>query len=121
MARARVPAKGVTVDDVRALALALPGTTERPSYGTPGFRVHDKLFARVLDDETIVAKVDLEWRDDLVLGSPDVFHVTPHYQSHPWVVVRLPAITREQLSEVLASACELATPRPRGKSGPSRR
>jgi len=36
----------VTDDDVRRLALALPETVERPSYGTPGFRVKDKLFAR---------------------------------------------------------------------------
>src|SRR3954447_5753708 len=36
-------------DDVRRLALALPGTIERPSYGTPGFRVSDRLFARMHD------------------------------------------------------------------------
>ena len=39
-----------TVDDVRRIALALPATAEKPSYGTPGFRVRDKLFARVHDD-----------------------------------------------------------------------
>jgi len=36
-----------TEDDVRRLALALPEVAERPSYGTPGFRVKDKLFARI--------------------------------------------------------------------------
>ena len=32
-----------TEDDVRRLALALPAATEKPSYGTPGFRVRDRL------------------------------------------------------------------------------
>ena len=35
-----------TEDDVRELALALPGVIEKPSYGMPGFRVRDRLFAR---------------------------------------------------------------------------
>ncbi len=35
----------VTEDDVRRIAQSLPETTEKPSYGTPGFRVKDKLFA----------------------------------------------------------------------------
>jgi hypothetical protein len=34
-------------DDVRTIALGLPETSERSSYGTPGFRVKDKLFARI--------------------------------------------------------------------------
>jgi hypothetical protein len=36
-----------TERDVRELALALADTVEKPSYGTPGFRVRDKLFARI--------------------------------------------------------------------------
>jgi hypothetical protein len=29
----------ITEDDIRRIALSLPATTEKPSYGTPGFRV----------------------------------------------------------------------------------
>jgi hypothetical protein len=32
------------LEDVRELVAGLPGTVEKPSYGTPGFRVKDKLF-----------------------------------------------------------------------------
>jgi hypothetical protein len=35
----RVPLRALTVADVRVLALALPETSERPCYGTPGFYV----------------------------------------------------------------------------------
>jgi hypothetical protein len=35
-----------TWDDVRRIALALPETYERPSYGSASWRVGDKVFAR---------------------------------------------------------------------------
>ena len=101
---------GTTVDDVRRLALALPDTEERPSYGTPGFRVKDKLFARVLDADSIVVAVDLEWRDSLVESDPDVFSVTPHYLRYPWVIVRLAAVGNATLHDLLAEAARLSAP-----------
>ena len=39
-----------TEDDVRELALALPGTTERPSPGMPGCGVNERLFARLREE-----------------------------------------------------------------------
>lgn len=91
--------------DVRAVALSLPETTERPSYGTPGFRVRDKLFARVLPgDQSIVVRCDFDQRDVLVESAPDIFEVTPHYQNYPAVVVHLGKLTRGMLEEVLEDA-----------------
>ncbi|MCY1042195.1 MmcQ/YjbR family DNA-binding protein [Corallococcus sp. bb12-1] len=94
----------LTVDDVRELALALPATEERPSYGTPGFRVSDKLFARVLDDDSIVIKVDFDHREALLQTQPDVFRVTPHYQDWPMVIVQLTTVTRPLLQSLLKEA-----------------
>jgi hypothetical protein len=102
---------GVTVDRVRELALALPGTQERPSYGTPGFRVRDKLFSRVLDDgESIVVKVTFDQREVMVASEPAIFAVTPHYQDYPWVIVRLAAVDEELLREVLTEAWRITAP-----------
>ena len=39
-----------TLDDVREIVASLPETIEKPSYGTPGFRVRDRLFARERED-----------------------------------------------------------------------
>ena len=103
---------GVTLDEVRELALALPEAHERTSYGTPAFRVRDKLFARVLDDgESIVIKMDIDQREALLLSAPDVFSVTPHYQSYPMVIVRLGTIKRALLHELLTVAWRRAAPR----------
>ena len=62
-----------TEDDARRIALSLPATTERPSYGTPGFRVKDKLFARIHDlpDTLVVWVADMDEKEALLASSPD--------------------------------------------------
>jgi hypothetical protein len=108
--RARAP-KGVTLARLRELVLALPGTTERPSYGTAGFRANDKLIVRVLpDDEHVVIHVSLEQREVLLGSLPEIFSLTPHYEAYPWVIVRLAAIDETLLKDLLAEAWGLAVP-----------
>ena len=84
-----------TPDDVRDLALALPETIERSSYGTPGFRVGDRLFARLHQDgESLVVWVDMDEREMLAQTEPEKFFWTPHYEKHPMLQVRLAAVDR---------------------------
>lgn len=97
-------ARGLTQEEVRELVLALPAVEERPSYGTPGFRVSDKLFARVLDEESLVIKVEFDHREALLQAHPDIFLVTPHYQDYPMVIVRLGAVDRELMRALLKEA-----------------
>ena len=100
-----------TPDDVRELALALPETTEKPSYGTPGFRVKDRLFARLHQDgESLVLRVDMDEREALAQAEPDKFFWTPHYDRHLWIQVRLAAVDREELSELLRDSWQLRAP-----------
>lgn len=95
-----------TEDDVRRIALSLPGTRERPSYGTPSFRVQDKLFARVHEQPGILVlwRPSIEDRDALVSAEPDTFFTTPHYLGHPSVLLRLPAVDGRELHELLVEA-----------------
>ncbi|MDQ3721115.1 MAG: MmcQ/YjbR family DNA-binding protein [Actinomycetota bacterium] len=44
-----------SLSDVSELALSLPATIEKPSYGTPGFRVKDRLFARMREEPGALA------------------------------------------------------------------
>ena len=99
-----------TIADVRALALALPETVERPTDGAPAFYVRKALYARVLDDERIAVKVTLDQRDELLEARPDVFSVTPQVMAHPLVVVSLAAITRAMLDDVLFEAWRQSAP-----------
>jgi len=92
-------------EDVRALALRFPGTEESTLYGTPAVRARSSLLARLRDDgETLVLRVDYEERLALVHEQPEVFSVTRHYEDYPFVLVRLAAVDREELAELLEEA-----------------
>jgi hypothetical protein len=48
----------VTADDVRALALALPGVTEAPHHGRPSFRLGTAVLATQWDEGTLNVLLD---------------------------------------------------------------
>jgi hypothetical protein len=99
--------------DVRELALALPETTEKPSYGTPGFRVKDRLFARIREEgDVLVIWCDsLDEKEFLIGAEPEKFFTTPHYDGHAMVLVRLGAVDRAELAELLEDSWRLRAPK----------
>jgi hypothetical protein len=99
--------------DVRELALALPGTAERPSYGTPGFRVRDRLFARLREDGELLVLwcADLEEKRMLLDAEPERLTTTAHYDGHPSVLLRLAAVDRDELADFLEQAWRARAPR----------
>jgi hypothetical protein len=102
----------VIEDDVRRAALSLPATTEKPSYGTPGFRVKDRLFARIRDEgDVLVVWVEDEGeKQGLVTSEPGKFFTTPHYDGYPMVLVRFGAIEADELLELLTESWRLRAP-----------
>lgn len=102
-----------TENDVRRLALALPATTEKPSYGTPGFRVRDRLFARIREerDVLVVWCGGLEEKELLIASESARFFTTPHYDGHPTVLVRLGAVDTTELAELLDASWRLRAPK----------
>jgi hypothetical protein len=102
----------VSEDDVRRAALALPGTVEKPSYGSPGFRVRDRLFARIRPegDSVVVWCSDLTEKEGLLAAEPEKFFTTPHYDGHPSVLVKMAAVGRDEMAEILADSWRLRAP-----------
>ncbi|MET3807345.1 hypothetical protein ABIB25_004368 [Nakamurella sp. UYEF19] len=86
--------------------------TERSSYGTPGFRVQDKLFARVHEEPGVLVlwRPSVRDRDELIAAAPDRFFTTPHYDGHPTVLLRLPAVDVVELRELLIDAWDVRAP-----------
>lgn len=66
---------GMTADDFRKLALALPETEERGHMDHPDFRVHGKIFATLgyPNDEWGMVKIAPDDQLALVAAEPDVF------------------------------------------------
>ena len=55
--------------------------------------------------------LDLEDKDALLRGQPDVFFTTPHYDGYAYVLVRLAARGPRQLGELLEDAWRLVAPK----------
>lgn len=99
--------------DVRRLALALPGVTERTAYGMPALYAGKSLFVRLrdADPEVIVCwRASVEAREELIAAEPDTYFTTEHYRGHASVLVRLAAIDVDELNEVLLEAWEARAP-----------
>ncbi len=99
-------------DDVRQIALTLPGVAEGTSYGTPALFVKKKLILRLREDEeTLVAAIDWDERESLLQAHPDTLFLTDHYRPYPWVLIRLPIVSREELTERILDAWKLKAPK----------
>ena len=103
----------ITDEDVRRVALSLPATTEKPSYGQPGFRVKDRLFARIREEgDVLVVWVEGEGeKEALIASDPAKFFTTPHYDGHPMVLVRFDAVDADELTELLTDSWYLRAPK----------
>jgi hypothetical protein len=102
----------VSENDVRRICLSLPEAMEKPYAGLPGFRVRNKLFARIREkpDALVVFRPDIAEKESLIAAEPDVFFQTSHYEGHPAVLVRLEAINADELEEILIESWELSAP-----------
>ena len=80
----------------------------------PGFRVKDKLFARMRearDEEVLVVWVESEEdKRALIAEDPDRFFTVPHYDGHAMVLARLAALDADELTELLTDAWRVRAP-----------
>lgn len=99
-------------DAVRELAAALPEVEEGTAYRMPAFRVGGKVFAaRSPHEDALAVRAGFEEREFLLQARPEAFFITPHYEGHPWVLVRLDQVEPNELRDVLTEAWLLRAPR----------
>jgi hypothetical protein len=100
-------------DDVVAIGSRFPGVEEGTSYGTPALRVKGKGMCRLRTDPDalVVRVVDLDDREALLRGQPEVFFTTPHYDGYPYVLVRLDVVKPGLLAELLEDAWRIRAPK----------
>ena len=103
-----------SLDDLRRVVLALPGTSEGTWYGTPGFHVGGKGFLRLrTEDEDgllVLPVADLGEKEALLGSRPEAFSTLPHYDGHPIVLLALEAVDAEELSELVIEAWRRKAP-----------
>ena len=98
------PPRGVRVQDARRLLLRLPNVVEGRSYGLPSFLLNGRFLARFRDDDTVLVLqlATIAEREVLMQLEPDAFFFTEHYRNYPAVLIRLAAVPRSLLADVVA-------------------
>jgi len=99
--------------DVVTIGRGLPEVEEGTWYRTPCLRVRKRSFCRLKEDgETLVVRVvDLQDKEALLRGKPDVYFTTPHYDGYPYVLVRLADADPGELRELLEDAWRVTAPK----------
>jgi hypothetical protein len=103
----------VTLDDVRSFASGLPRTTEGFVHGRVKFRIKQIVYLDISKDETVMGfAFPKEWREVLVGSDPDKF-LMPRTSDMRWnwVCVRLAAIDRPEMEELILDAWAFCVPK----------
>jgi hypothetical protein len=103
----------VTIDEVRALAITLPRSTEALVRGRVKFRVGRIVYLAFSRDETLMGfAFPKEWRDALVETEPDKFMLPRESDlRYNWAVVRLAAIDAEEMRGLVIDAWAMVVPK----------
>ena len=92
------------------LAERFPGVEVETSFTTPALKVKGKFMARLRTEAEgwLAIRCDFVDREILLQSAPHVFHLTPHYQNYPMILVDLGAIDQLALLEVLERGWRMA-------------
>lgn len=103
----------VTIDDVREVARTLPRAYEVLVRDRVKFRVGRIVFLAFSRDETTMGfAFPKEERDALVASEPHTFEMPPTSDlRYHWVVVRLAAIDRTEMREIVLDAWLMVVPK----------
>ena len=103
----------VTVDDVRDFATTLPRAYEAVVRDRVKFRVGRIVFlAFSRDESTMGFAFPKEERDALVESEPNKFEMPPASDlRYHWVVVKLTAIDRTEMREIVLEAWRMVVPK----------
>jgi hypothetical protein len=102
-----------TVQDVRAVAIGLPRSTEAFVRGRVKFRIGRIVYLAFSRDETELGfAFPKEWRDALVEQEPDKFRLPDESDlRYNWAVVRMAAIDATELRELVVDAWAFVVPK----------
>jgi hypothetical protein len=106
----------MTYDELVGIALQLPDTEEKPSYGKPRVkRAGRDMFGIGADEGTISIGVGWSLHDRYLAEYPAVIYKTPHYVGWASFLVRLDRLDSALAKELVDAAWEAAAPKVKKK------
>ena len=106
---------------VKEAGLALPGVEAAVRYdGSPVLKVNGAFMAGLTthpsaEPGSLVVRIAPDDRRWLLEDAPDVYYVTDYHRRHPVVLVRLSAIDRDALRDLLRMAWRLTLAKTSGR------
>jgi len=102
-------AKKTGFDIVVDAARSLPDIEQGLTWGADALKVHGRLLAcqaihKSAEPNSIVVKIPIDQREELIASDPAVYYVTEHYVNYPSVLVRLSRIHRDALRDLIGMA-----------------
>lgn len=96
----------VTVDQVAAMALALPETTEVPAWeGERTFRTRNKIFVMGADGQPrITLKTSTQEQTELVGTDPETYAIAAYVGRFGWTSIELSRVDADELRELITDA-----------------
>jgi hypothetical protein len=108
----------VTIDELRAFCLALPGTHEKETWGDAEhagdvtFRVKDKIYLITgPDGGSASIRTDRAQQTDLLAAFPEAVSIAPYVGRFGWVNVRLDGLDPAILEDVIRAAWRRTAPK----------
>jgi len=103
----------VTIEQVRALAITLPRTTEALVRDRVKFRVGRIVYLAFSQDETLMGfGFPKEEREALIASDPEKFMMPKlSDQRYHWAEVRLAAIDEQEMREIVLDAWRMVVPK----------
>ncbi|MFK7694262.1 MmcQ/YjbR family DNA-binding protein [Paenibacillus sp. HJGM_3] len=102
----------ITVEEVRALALALPGTEEQEHWDKPSFRVNNKIYAVLQEDGiSLLVKTTKEERAAFTTLDPEVYAVPANYSTLNYMLIRMDRVKPGECRDLLVQSWRLVSPK----------
>jgi hypothetical protein len=109
----------LTIDELRAFCLSLPGTHEKETWGDAEhagdvtFRVNDRIYVMTGPDGRGGASIrtTIDQQAELLDTFPDVFRSAPYVGRFGWVVADLQATDAELLRGIIHGAWRRTAPK----------
>jgi hypothetical protein len=101
-----MPRKPMDFAAVFEIGLALPDVIASTSYGAEALKIGKQLMAcrainKSADPDSLMVRIPFADRDRLLEEQPELYYITDHYLSYPCILVRVSAIRRKALEEIL--------------------
>ena len=102
-------------------ARSLPDVEQSMTWGADALKVHGTLIAcraihKSAAPNTIVVRIPIDQRDELIASDPSVYYLTDHYVNYPSVLVRLSRIHRDALRDLLGMAHRFVDGKPKKRA-----